>query len=155
MEDIKKDMFKAFETIQNMEDIPHPIKSKMLRAVLEMNPNHWRVVGITKKAIISFKEHNYRYKARMGINRSHIFPRYKRNKYLLDNNNWDIDGWWNYFYSRDKCILATSTENMNNEQIVSHCRVPRGLFMSYGYRFAVTEKEIKFLQKAYKGLNIK
>ena len=76
-------MFQAFLQVQSM-NVPYPIKNKMLGALFNMTPNGWRVVGITEKAIYRFKDYNFKYKSGMGINRSHIFPRHKRNKYLLN-----------------------------------------------------------------------
>ena len=61
-----------------------------------------------------------------------------------------MEKWWNYFYSRDKCILATSTENMNKAPVVSKFIVPKGLFRSSGFSFKVREEETKFLKETYK-----
>ena len=141
----------SFLQVQQM-DVPYSVKNKMLGAILGMTPRHWRVVGITEKAIYRFKENNFKYKSGMGINRSHKFPRHKRNRFLLENKNWTVDKWWNYFYSRDKCILATSTENMNKEPIISKFPVPRQMFQSSGFSFKVKEIETLFLEEMYKKL---
>ena len=61
-----------------------------------------------------------------------------------------MEKWWNYFYSRDKCILATSTENMNKAPVVSKFIVPKGLFRSSGFSFKVRDEETKFLKEIYK-----
>jgi hypothetical protein len=132
---IKEIMFNAFLKVQQM-DVPYSVKNKMLGAIFGMTPSPWRVVGITEKAIYRFKENNFKYKSGMGINRSHKFPRHKRNRFLLENKNWTVDKWWNYFYSRDKCILATSTENIQ----------------SSGFSFKVKEIETLFLEEMYKKL---
>ena len=144
-------MFQAFLQVQSM-NVPYPIKYKMLGALFNMTPNGWRVVGITEKAIYRFKDYNFKYKSGMGINRSHIFPRHKRNKYLLQRQDWNIQSWWKYFYERDKCILATSTENMNKEPIISKFRVPKNMFRSSGFSFKVKEVESMFLEASYKKL---
>ena len=148
---IKQDMYKAFLQVQKME-VPYSVKNKMLGAIFGMMPNPWRVVGITEKAIKRFEDYDFKYKAGMGINRSHIFPRHKRNRFLLENKNWTIDKWWNYFYSRDKCILATSTENMNKAPVISKFKVPKGMFQSSGFSFRVKDKESLFLKESYKKL---
>ena len=148
---IKQTMFNAFLQVQQM-DVPYSVKNKMLGAIFGMTPSPWRVVGITEKAIYRFKENNFKYKSGMGINRSHIFPRHKRNRYLLENKDWILDSWWNYFYLRDKCVLATSTENMNKEAIISKFSVPRQMFQSSGFSFKVKEKETLFLEEMYKQL---
>ena len=146
-----KTMFNAFLQVQRMK-VPYSVKNKMLGAIFGMTPSPWRVVGITEKAIYRFKENNFKYKSGMGINRSHIYPRHKRNRYLLETKDWTLDAWWKYFYTRDKCILATSTENMNKDPIVSKFRVPRNMFQSSGFSFKVKEKETLFLKELSKKL---
>ena len=142
-------MFQAFLQIQKME-VPYAIKNKMLGALFNMTPNGWRVVGITEKAIYRFKNYDFKYKSGMGINRSHKVPRHKRNRYLRENENWNVESWGKYYYERDKCILATSTENMNKEPLISKFRVPKNLFRSSGFSFKVREEETKFLKETYK-----
>ena len=144
-------MFNAFLKVQLM-DVPYSVKNKMLGAIFGMTPNPWRVVGITEEAIYRFKDNDFKYKSGMGINRSHKFPRHKRNRFLLENKNWTVDKWWNYFYSRDKCILATSTENMNKDPIISKFRVAGNLFQSSGFSFKVKEKETIFLKEIFNKL---
>ena len=146
---IKNKMFEAFLQIQKME-VPYSVKNKMLGALFGMAPNGWRVVGITKEALIRFKKYDFKYKSGMGINRSHVFPRHKRNKFLLSKEDWTMEKWWEYFYSRDKCILATSTENMNKAPVVSKFRVPKGLFRTSGFSFKVRDEETEFLKEIYK-----
>ncbi len=150
-DDIKQIMFNAFIVVQKME-VPYSVKNKMLGAIFSMNPNPWRVVGISENALRRFQEYNFKYKSGMGINRSHIFPRHQRNKVLLEKMDWDIESWWRYFYNKDKCILATSTENMSKDKLISKFKVPKNLFKSSGYSFKVKQEESLFLKAAYKKL---
>jgi hypothetical protein len=151
-DETKAVMFKTFIQVQRMDDVPHFVKNKMLSAIFKMNPNKWRVVGITEQAVIRFAENDFKRKSRMGVNRSHIVQRSERNKYLLSKTDWTIETWWNYFYSRDKCILATSTENMSKEKLIPRFKVPSNLFRSSGYAFSVKEPETLFLKKIYEEL---
>ena len=66
--------------------------------------------------------------------------------------DWDIESWWRYFYNKDKCILATSTENMSKDKLISKFKVPKNLFKSPGYSFKVKQEESLFLKAAYKKL---
>ena len=150
-EEIINKMFQAFLQVQKM-DVPYSIKNKMLGAIFNMTPNPWRVVGITERAIYRFKETNFKYESGMGINRSHKIPRHERNRHLLENDHWNAESWWKYYYDRDKCILATSTENMNKEPLISRFKVPGGLFKSSGFSFKVKEAESEFLKNAYNKL---
>ena len=54
-DDIKQIMFNAFIVIQKME-VPYSVKNKMLGAIFSMNPNPWRVVGISENALRRFQE---------------------------------------------------------------------------------------------------
>jgi hypothetical protein len=145
----KEIMFNTFQQVQKMDEVPYFVKNKMLSAIFKMNPNKWRVIGITEKAILRFAEYEFKYKARMGINRSHIHQRSLRNKALLAKTDWKLDEWWNYFYDRDECILATSTENMSKEELKLSFKVPDNLFRSSGYAYSVKEDETLFLKKIY------
>ena len=128
------------------------VKNKMLSAIFKMNPNKWRVIGITEKAVLRFAQYEFKYKARMGINRSHIYQRSLRNKALLAKTDWKLDEWWNYFYDRDECILATSSENMSKEELKPSFKVPDNLFRSSGHRVGVKKDESLFLKKIYEEL---
>jgi len=59
-DETKAVMFKTFIQVQNMDDVPHFVKNKMLSAIFKMNPNKWRVVGITEKAVIRFAENDFK-----------------------------------------------------------------------------------------------
>ena len=148
----KEIMFNTFQQVQKMDEVPYFVKNKMLSAIFKMNPNKWRVIGITEKAVLRFAKNEFKYKARMGINRSHIHQRSVRNKALLAKTDWKLDEWWNYFYDRDECILATSTENMSKEELKPSFKVPDNLFRSSGYAYSVKEDETEFLKKIHEKL---
>ena len=60
--EIQRIMFKTFLQIQKMDEVPFPIKNKMLSAIFKMNPKKWRVIGITEKAVLRFAEYEFKYK---------------------------------------------------------------------------------------------
>ena len=99
--EIKEIMFNAFQQVQKMDKVPLPIKNKMLSAIFKMNPEKWRVIGITEKAVLRFQQYEFKYKTGMKIQRSHIYQRSKRNKHLLDKTDWKLEinsGHTNYLY---------------------------------------------------------
>ena len=59
-DETKAVMFKTFIQVQSMDDVPHFVKNKMLSAIFKMNPNKWRVVGITEQAVIRFAENDFK-----------------------------------------------------------------------------------------------
>ena len=136
----KEIMFNTFQQVQKMDEVPYFVKNKMLSAIFKM------------KAVLRFAKNEFKYRARMGINRSHIHQRSVRNKALLAKTDWKLDEWWNYFYDRDECILATSTENMSQEELKPSFKVPDNLFRSSGYAYSVKEDETEFLKKIYEKL---
>ena len=69
--EIKEIMFNAFQQVQKMDKVPLPIKNKMLSAIFKMNPEKWRVIGITEKAVLRFEENEFKYKTGIKIQRSH------------------------------------------------------------------------------------
>ena len=150
--EIKEIMFNAFQQVQKMDKVPLPIKNKMLSAIFKMNPEKWRVIGITEKAVLRFEEYEFKYKTGIKIQRSHIYQRSKRNKHLLDKTDWKLDEWWKFFFDKDACILAISTENKNNEAPTKRFDVPDNLFRSSGFAYTVKEDETLFLKKSWKKL---
>lgn len=150
--EIQRIMFKTFLQIQKMDEVPFPIKHKMLGAIFKMNPKKWRVIGITEKAVLRFAEYEFKYKSGMKIHRCHIHQRSLRNKALLAKTDWKLDEWWKDFYDKDECILAISTENKNKVAPTKKFDVPDNLFRSSGFAYTVKEDETLFLKKIHEEL---
>ena len=148
----KEIMFNTFQQVQKMDEVPLPIKNKMLSAIFKMNPKKWRVIGITEKAVLRFADYEFKYKSGMKIHRCHIHQRSLRNKHLLDKTDWKLDEWWKYFYDKDECILAISTENKNKVAPTKKFDVPDNLFRSSGFAYTVKEDETLFLKKIHEEL---
>lgn len=140
---------KVFQYYQQLCGWDLPIKKKV-KILGELMTNayddHWRVVGVTQEALNVFKQHEFKKVSRMGINRGHICDRNDTLTFMLENpfdNVWD---WWNYFYSRDRTILMTSTENMSHKESKVY-DVPEGLFHTSGFAWKHGKDEIKFLSE--------
>ena len=148
--ELKQIIFDGFESIKKIKNITPSVRHRMLGSLLSMNKNSWVVIGITKAALIKFIENDY--KRPKGVNRSHIDQRSKTSKIMFERNNWTVNSWWKFYKDRDKCILATSSENMNKDHDIIFADVPNGLFKTRGFAYDVKDKEKNFLMEISKKL---
>lgn len=142
-------LFHDFQKIRIMKS-SEAIKVKLLSALLSANPNCWRVVGISPNALDVFAKNDFKRVSKMGINRSHVFQRNQVYKEMLKTGFVNKEEFWEYYYSRDYTILATSNENMQDVDLEAVALpVPqdgRMLFRTRGYVWKHDEAEICFLQ---------
>ena len=148
--ELKHIIFYGFEVIKKIKNITPSVRHRMLGSLLSMNKNSWVVIGITKAALIKFIENDY--KRPKGVNRSHIEQRSKTSKIMFERNDWTVNSWWRFYKDRDKCILATSSENMNKDPDIIFAVVPSGLFKTRGFAYDVKDKEKQFLMEISKKL---
>ena len=149
--ELKEKLFHDFQLIRAMR-APDEIKIKILSTLFSLNPNCWRVIGITSDALKVFAENKFKKISKMGINRSHIVQRYKFYHFLLSREFSDCNEFWDCYFNNDVTILATSKENMSkNSNIVNVAYlVPSNddnLFRTSGYAWTHKEKEQEFLSK--------
>ena len=148
--ELKRIIFDGFEVIKKIKNITPSVRHRMLGSLLSMNKNSWVVIGITKAALIKFIENDF--KIHKGVNRSHIEQRSKTSKIMFERNDWTVNSWWRFYKDRDKCILATSSENMNKDPDFIFADVPSGLFITRGFAYDVKDKEKQFLMEISKKL---
>ena len=153
IEKLKKSLFNGFIAIQKLEGIPNKTKHRMLWEMFVCNGENtlfWEVVGITETAGQKIKENNYKLpkgSKENKVNRSHIYSRIETSMIMLEKTDWTMESWWNFYRERDKCVLATGTENMSKEKEVIKYQVPegKGLFPSAGFSCRIGDKEKEFL----------
>ena len=141
--ELKHIIFDGFKSIKTIKNITPSVRHRMLGSLLSMNKNSWEVVGITEAALVKFIDNDF--KRPKGVNRSHINQRSKTSKIMFERNDWTVDSWWKFYKDRDKCILATSSENMNKDPDIIFADVPSGLFKTRGFAYDVKDKEKEFL----------
>ena len=73
--ELKEVLFHDFQIIKKMRS-PEANRVKLLSTLFSINPNSWRVVGITPEALEIFEKHEFQKKSGMRINRSHITQRF-------------------------------------------------------------------------------
>ncbi len=152
-ENLKEILFHDYQIIKQMKT-PEGNKIKLLSTLFSINPNSWRVVGITHAALEVFKKHKYKKVARMGINRAHIKQRHLFYKDLLNSEIPNKEYFWKEYFNNDMTVLSTSSENMkNNSSLVENViHVPndeRELFRTSGYAWKHKEAEENFLKEIY------
>ena len=153
--DYKEKMYSAFKAISKME-IDESKKIGMLTYLFSIEPNCWRVTGISIDALKVFQKHDFQRKSKMGINRSHIIRRFDSYKEILRkeskgefNNQAE---WWNDYFESDKTILQTSSENMKkngHSRIIEISNPGWTLFRSKGYAWNHGNAEVVFLRRLY------
>tara|TARA_Y100000385_G_C13067162_1_gene627259 strand:- start:1501 stop:2022 length:522 start_codon:yes stop_codon:yes gene_type:complete len=146
-------LFHDYLMIKKMR-APEGNKIKMLSTLFSINPNSWRVTGITLAALEIFKKHNFKKVPRMGINRSHLIQRHTFYKHLLNIEISDEHMFWEKYYKNDRTVLATSSENMKNSTSITDesLDVPddnRNLFKTSGYSWKHKDEEEDFLRDLY------
>ena len=150
---LKEVLFHDYQIIKKMRS-PNANKIKILSTLFSINPNSWRVIGITPAAMEIFKAHNFKKVSGMGINRSHLVHRYPFYDYLLKMDIMSPEDFWDKYYSNDITVLATSSENMKNSSSIEKesIHIPndeRSLFRTAGYAWKHKEEEENFLRELY------
>ncbi len=128
---------------------PLRVKRMMLQALFSQWSGAWRVVGVTQSALQRFKEHDFKRKSGMGINRSHLIGRSETFDRMLAEPM-EVTAWWEFYYERDRTVLATSSENMST-QTFKHFRIDDpNLFRTKGYAWNHGEAEEQKLRELHK-----
>lgn len=149
-QELKDVLFHDYLLIKQMK-CPLHNKAKLLSTLFSINPNSWRVIGITAAALEVFRQNDFKKVSGMGINRSHIKQRASFYEYLLRTEFRTAEIFWQEYYNNDMTILATSTENMSKSEdmLKNYFAVPsdeRNLFQTAGYAWKHKEEEIEFLK---------
>lgn len=155
LEELKEVLFHDFQIIKKMRS-PEANRVKLLSTLFSINPNSWRVVGITPEALEIFKKNEFKKKSGMRINRSHITQRFGFYQSLLNPEN-KISGaeeFWNLYYENDMTVLASASENMRADVTIFENAYPvpqdeRKLFQTAGYAWKHKDEEEAFLKDLY------
>lgn len=144
----KEDFYHDFLLIRKMR-APTSKRYRMLGELFAVNPNAWRVVGVTENALRIFAEHDFKRVSRMGVNRSHIVDRIDTYTTMLEGSLMECEDWWDFYVDTDKTVLATSTENMGKGEWskVYDIDTSLGLFRGQGFAWRHKEPEINFLKE--------
>jgi hypothetical protein len=143
-----EDFYHDFLLIREMR-APTSKRYRMLGELFAVNPDAWRVIGVTEAAVKVFAKHDFKRVSRMGINRSHLVDRIKTYTTMLEGPLMECDEWWNFYVDTDKTILSTSTENMSKGELSKVYNIDPALelFKSHGFAWRHKDPEIQFLKE--------
>lgn len=142
---VRYQLYQGYVALYNL-DLPMRIKHRMFGELCSgLNPDHWRVVGMTELALQEFIANNF--DRPKTVCRAHKVSRLETSKEMFEGPLMSFDEWWELYYERDKTVLATKSENMQKATEVQAYDVPAGLFVSKGYAFRVSKDEKAFLKE--------
>jgi len=141
-------LYSDAQTIRSLS-CSEAIKVRMLTALLGADANAWRVVGVTRAALDRFAANEFRRVSGMGVNRAHLVDRHQTYTDIL-SRDMDVEEWWAFLQERDKCVLATSSENLKNDfgRIIG-VDPALGLFRNQGFAWRHGAREAEFLRALY------
>ena len=83
-----------------------------LTTVMGGRPWSWHVVGITRAALIRYKELDFKHVAKSGITRAHLTPRFNTTQKLLINAEaFSADDFFKIWLDSDKTVICGPGEN--------------------------------------------
>lgn len=145
----KNDLFHDYNLILKMK-VPIEIKEGMLTQLFRADTNRWRVIGITHAALLRFKEYGFRKISGIKIQRAHIKDRTDIYREMLSKEFADCNEWWEFYFTNDETILATSSENKKGSfSEVIRTNKDLELFKSRGFSWVHNKTERKHLQDLY------
>ena len=111
----RKAIYDLYKVIIECE-LPEHKKQLLLTVSFGYEKWSWRVVGITKQAIIEFAKNDYKYKTRT-FNRDHFYQERHVTFSLMLKNIIPFNDWWSLFWENDRTILVTSKEHGNKHKL--------------------------------------
>lgn len=144
-----KDMHDAYLLTCKMK-LPIGQRCRILTEILVSHPKAWQVVGTTPDALDIFAQNDFKYVARMGIQRAHLRDRADLYTEMLNDPILDRDYWWDYYLDNDRTVFATKKENMSGLDLESvHWFNANGLFKLSGYAWRHRSEETDFLKNLH------
>lgn len=153
-----EDVYQDFLLLKEFKS-PDKIKKKMLKELLETTENPWRVIGITKSALLLFKENDFKLKFKgknLPIQRAHLNDRDVWYTDLFQKEFQNHIDWYDFICKNDNTILALSTENKKINEIdyilFDENSIKLSFFKSTRISWKHSERERNFLKMIYKNI---
>ncbi len=142
---IINELYNDFLLIKQLS-VPLKIKKYILKEFLEATEAPWRVIGVSKEALIALKHNKYR-KSGLKLQRAHINDRDIWYNELLSKAFVDCNEWYKFYQDNDKTILALSSENKNIKNVQYFPIDPNlNLFKSTRISWGHKKEEIEYLK---------
>ena len=131
-------------------------KRHLMTAALGYEKWGWRVVGITKKAIIEISNNNF--KLPKGLQRDH-FKKSRKDTYneIFVGKKLELEDWWKKVWENDETILMTKNEHQNHNNIekndVIKIDFTLGYFRAGGIGMLFTKRDSEYVKVLFEELN--
>jgi hypothetical protein len=115
--EVRKELYELYKIIFASAHFQPKKKELLLTAIFGREEWTWRVIGITKDALLLIKQNNF--KNTKGTQRGHIKSRRKTFTKMLDGiAPLNFEEWWSLFWESDKTVLMTKAENNRKDYII-------------------------------------
>jgi len=130
-DDIKRQIYQFYKLIYESK-FTFAKKKTLMTAALGMELWSWRVVGISRNAIIEIAKNNFKKPARK-LARDHQVTRAETYAQIFGAKEFQFDDWWSLVWENDKTILITNDEhNAHTVSEIYHIDLELGLFRDSG-----------------------
>lgn len=111
----KKEIYDLYKVIVKSNE-PDIKKQLLLTVSFGYEKWSWRVVGITKQAIIEFAKNDFKYKTHT-FNRDHFYKDRNVTFSLMLKNIIPFKEWWSLFWENDRTIIVTNKQHGNKHTL--------------------------------------
>ena len=112
---IKRQWMYKFYELAYESDFELAKKRSLMTAAMGYEKWGWRVVGITKKAIIEIAINDFNLPK--GLQRDHQKqPRSVTFNKIFSEKKYNIDDWWSFVWENDETILMTKDEHLKHKK---------------------------------------
>ena len=114
-DDIKHEIYQFYKLIYESK-FTFAKKKTLMTAALGMEDWSWRVVGISKNAVVEIAKNNFK-KPTKKLARDHQVTRADTYAQIFGAKKYEFNDWWNLVWENDKTTLITNDEH--NTHMVS------------------------------------
>jgi len=129
-----------------------PKKRHLMTSAMGYEKWGWRVVGITKSAVIEIANNNF--KKPKGLERDH-FKKSRKDTFneIFVSEKYNLEKWWEKVWENDETILMTKNEhnkhkNLNKDDVLN-VDYKIGLFRANGIGMSFTKRDGEFVKELY------
>ena len=108
-DEVKQQIYQFYKLIYE-SNFTFAKKKTLMTAALGMQDWSWRVVGISKNAVIEIAKNNFK-KPPRKLARDHQVSRAETYNQIFGTKEYGFDDWWNLVWENDKTTLITNDEH--------------------------------------------
>ena len=141
----KKQIYEIYKLVYS-SNFPKRKKHNLLRSAFSYEQWGWRVVGISKNAVIEYQKAGFR-KPSGKLERHHHSQRFADiTNLMLCDSLLSLDDWWSLFWDNDETILVTKDEHRSNKySSILPIDPTEGLFANQDIGWKYGQREKHFL----------